>query len=663
MISSLAVSVGCVTQVRQTGVEQMTHVERMPLLRPDVQVHYEGSIDKRGKNADWDWWLYQDTDTKEWVIGEADGPGCLWNFVVHHAVGHSDPVYRFYLDGSRSPAFEIKHSEFGSKPPFVAPLADKFFPAASKDARLKAIDFQIVRSFCPMPFSKSLRITSSIKLEGNERTGGGWGHAIWHSYPTDRGVHSFTGREDMSALLGLWKNLGKDPKPQAGNQSIPFQESVPAHTTRTLFEKSGEGSLTALRLHLEPMDRALLGELWLKITWDGEAGPAVECPVGSFFGNEFGINRLQTLMQGAGKDGTLYNYWPMPFWKSAKVELENRGGRAAVVAGSVDFKPASALAYPRALTGHFRASAYQPMTPKLVGRDSLVATLSGSGHVVAGLITAEKSMCEGDVRVHIDGGGTPAVESDGSESWACYGWGFEFPPQANPASSYDGTGNTAWSMLRLLMGDCYPFRTGARITVEGGMGDESGTEPRSGLVFWYGELQPAMGLTDFLDVGDPGSEAEHGYQAPASTLWELTSMLEGEFDDVPITDQGRTLTGPSQFTARIAPENEGILLRRRSDQAKRGQKAAVFVDRQQVSERLWTQVDSNPHFRWIEDEFMIPSSYTKGKTKISIRIEPRDDGDGTIWNESLYWIFSLGKAIPSTVRLPAKAVPPSERER
>ena len=72
---------------------------------------------------------------------------------------------------------------------------------------------------------------------------------------------------------------------------------------------------------------------------------------------------------------------------------------------------------------------------------------------MAGLITAERSSCEGDVRVHIDGSGSPTVQSDGSESWACYGWGFEFPAQCNPASSYDGRGNAEWSMLRLLMGD------------------------------------------------------------------------------------------------------------------------------------------------------------------------------------------------------------------
>jgi hypothetical protein len=416
-------------------------------------------------------------------------------------------LYRFYFDGSLSPGFEIRHSEFGLKPPFITPLADKFLPQVIKDPRLQKIDFQIVRSFCPMPF-----------------------------------------------------------------------------------------------------------------------------------------------------------------WRSAKIDLENRGlpDSSPKISGTVVFKPASALAYPKARTGHFRTSAYQAITPKKSGRDSHVATLRGSGHVVAGLITAEQSMCEGDVRVHIDGCGTAVVESDGSESWACYGWGFEFPPQFNPASSYDGKGNSAWSMLRLLMGDFYPFRKSLRMTVEGGGGDESGVDPRSGVVFYYGEPEPAMIMTDCLDVGDLESEKKHEYTATGSNVWNLISALEGEFDDVMIADNGRTIAGLSQFFVRIDPENQGVILRRRSDQALPGQHASVYVDGKRIRECDWFYADRNPNYRWLEDEFIIPASYTRGKQQIRVRIEPVTDGGKMNWNESLYWVFSVGAssnmAMSYEIGLPEKALPAFEVE-
>ena len=33
------------------GIRQMTTIDALPLLRPHVQVHYEGGIDKLGKNV------------------------------------------------------------------------------------------------------------------------------------------------------------------------------------------------------------------------------------------------------------------------------------------------------------------------------------------------------------------------------------------------------------------------------------------------------------------------------------------------------------------------------------------------------------------------------------------------------------------------------------
>ena len=56
------------------GISRMVDIASLPLLDRGISVHYEGSIDKRGKNADWDWSLYQD-QRGEWVIFDVDGPG------------------------------------------------------------------------------------------------------------------------------------------------------------------------------------------------------------------------------------------------------------------------------------------------------------------------------------------------------------------------------------------------------------------------------------------------------------------------------------------------------------------------------------------------------------------------------------------------------------
>lgn len=142
-------------------------------------------------------------------------------------------------------------------------------------------------------------------------------------------------------------------------------------------------------------------------------------------------------------------------------------------------------------------------------------------------------------------------------------------------------------------------------------------------------------------------------------------MLEGEFDDVKITDQGRTLNGPSEFMATIAPGNQGILLRRRSDQALCGQRAFVHVDGKRVRERTWLYADANPNFRWLEDEFFVPASYTNGKKAVRIRIEPCPQNNRTNWNESFYWVLSVKVGSEwkhPDVHPPQKAVAPFDAE-
>lgn len=644
------------------GLENMCHPERLPFLRPDVTVGYEGSIDKVGNNADWDWWLYRDETSGEWVLLDIDGPGCLLNFVIHHSLAHSDPLFRFYFDGADTPAFEIRQSEFGSKAPFLDPLAGYYAPnPEGMDPRLMEMKFRIVRAFVPMAFRKGCRITSSVHLDGNtaNQTGGGWGHAMFHRYPTAEGIRTFTEEEDFSELLALWKRCGEDPKPARGNKELPVAAELAGGESKPVCRIQDTGSIAEIRLKVREFQREHLHDLWIHLTWEGEENPAVSAPVGAFFGNELGCNSIRTLMQSADMNGEMVSFWPMPFWESAEVVIENRGEAAVSLGGSVAFKPATAQAYPRGEAAHFRSSVYQPLEAKEEGFDSHIATLKNChGHMVSGIITAVDGVCEGDVRVHLDGSATPDVESDGSESWSCYGWGFFEPPQMNPASSYDGPDQRNWSMVRLLMGDFYPFRNSLRMTVEGQHGDHHGTDRRSGMLFWYGEPGETLKQTDLLDIGDSESEQSHAYDAPGSTLVELTASYEGEFDQTKITDTGRRVPTESEFTVTIDPENRGVRLRRRGDQQYGRQRAEVYVDGQKVAERDWLQSDRNPFHRWLDDAFEIPEAHTAGKPKLHIRLVNRSAGKGQnlpengpvfpandeqpaqFWTEFSYTVFS-----------------------
>lgn len=70
-------------------------------------------------------------------------------------------------------------------------------------------------------------------------------------------------------------------------------------------------------------DPAILKKLILRIYWDGNDYPSVEAPVGDFFGIGF-CEYKHYLSKFIGmSSGGFYNYFPMPFSKGVRIEVEN----------------------------------------------------------------------------------------------------------------------------------------------------------------------------------------------------------------------------------------------------------------------------------------------------------------------------------------------------
>lgn len=275
----------------------------------------------------------------------------------------------------------------------------------------------------------------------------------------------------------------------------------------------------------------------------------------------------------------------------------------------------------------------------------MIARITGRGHVVGAVITAHGSRpgevtCEGDVRVHIDGIRTPQIESDGSESYACYGWGFPTPPESNPFSGYDGQPDSPWSMVRTMPGDCYPFRSRVDFGIESGECNDQYLE-HSGIVFYYGREEAAMAETDSIDFSDEACCEAHAVSDRRTRCEMLTAFFEGDDDDVAVRGCAAAYEGSLTFECRIDENNRGIRLRRQSDQRTGRQAARVYVDGECVQERVWCAPDRNEYKRWLEDEFEIAARYTRGKSHVRIRIEPLAQDGQIAWNQAAYRVFSL----------------------
>ena len=237
------------------------------------------------------------------------------------------------------------------------------------------------------------------------------------------------------------------------------------------------------------------------------------------------------------------------------------------------------------------------------------------------------------------------------------------------------------SAYRFLIADAMPFGKNARIQLEHG-GENQSTEHYQSVVYWYGKPGACLVQTDILDVGDNADEQAHSYLSPTasapqtiSSRYELSVDHNAAGEIYPETqDTGRFMTGVSEFTLTIRPDNLGLLLRRKLDYSWPDQRAMVFVadDRPDAAWQpagTWylagsnSCVYSNPpgelddplpvvqtsNRRFREDEFLIASRLTQGRERLRVRIvfapEPKpllleQPLQGHAWSELRYTAYA-----------------------
>jgi len=96
---------------------------------------------------------------------------------------------------------------------------------------------------------------------------------------------------------------------------------IKAGEALTLAEMKGPGVITHIWVTMG--DKRLLRNLILKMYWDGEKDPSVQVPLGDFFGVGFSEYRHFSSLLIGMTSGGYYSYIPMPFGKSAKVQIAN----------------------------------------------------------------------------------------------------------------------------------------------------------------------------------------------------------------------------------------------------------------------------------------------------------------------------------------------------
>ena len=288
-------------------------------------------------------WLYID-DNGDHVICEAKGKGIV-NRIWTTGTYNEQALVKIYIDNETEPVYQDYYYTFtkGTNKPFLYPIA-KFWNQ-SAGGRL---------NYLPIEFDHYLKIA----IEEPGVTNLFW-HVDYTMLEDGQEVKPWTGTEDISNVLTLWENVGLEFKPGNGVVKSSQQQTLASGTSHTFFTAEGANQIQSIKITIPDLKlpstankadenkrttnmRDELNGLRLKIYWDGEEKPSVDCSLGMFFGiGTLGYNNdVKGLFYGV-KDGVLYNYFPMPFQKSCKLVVENSAilgqiGSILVMANSTD---------------------------------------------------------------------------------------------------------------------------------------------------------------------------------------------------------------------------------------------------------------------------------------------------------------------------------------
>ena len=686
------------------GVDSLVQLDRLPLLRHDVWFHSVSSQDVTGGNNDGFTAAFgnQYLENGRYVLLDTPGPACVQFFwscridVITGATGFGGDLTIETRQAGKPKIDVLPFGDLfsGQRAPFLRPLIRE-----EKEAHGAASNFVPICS------------EGGIKISTDKGGPLLFYDIFYHTYALGTAVKAFTPDMDVSPALERWKTVGQ-PFDRRPSQPASRGVDLAAKTIVPVWSSSAPGTVTAIYLKPGKMTPEALRHVRLKAYWDGEVEPSVNSPLGPFFGTgywpvpdpsgtpprygfvpkgfatdpvELGRVATRSLPVGADADG-FYSFFPMPFFKSARIDLVNESDAPL---SAVEVTVSTVAGLPPPASAYFHAQ-WREENPTLPYHDYTMLETRGHGHYVGAVLVmssvnynpakrgeGQRWYLEGDARFYIDGNRTFANAGTGTEDYYLGGWYdvgtmdkvCSLPVNGCPVHDIDAQDNTV--VYRFHLSDLVPYYQAFRFALEHG---PEGNIPThySGTAFFYQVDTPSLQMTDQLDMGDSQSEQSHAY-SPGKVVWQgcrdlpfegdrqivFTHAYKADLRNGTRESLGETLhacgqraTGTMDFTASILPSNQGIKLRRLLDYAppempgqeaaKRpkpliapGETARVFVNGEAVGE--WYTPPRHARLAWLEDDFEIPAKFTAGKKQVKIRLEVAPE---TSWSAFQYRVYS-----------------------
>lgn len=251
----------------------------------------------------------------------------------------------------------------------------------------------------------------------------------------------------------------------------------------------------------------------LRIYWDDQENPSVECPIGDFFCSGWNQYSQVSSLAVCVNPGSAFNcYWQMPFRKKCRMTLENRDDETVIIYYQINYTLTEIpedCAYFHAFFKRVNPLPYKEVYTILDG-------VSGKGHYVgtymAWGVNNNGWWGEGEIKFYIDGDKDyPTICGTGTEDYFCGSYDFEDPithdryvPFTTPYAGLNQviTPNKLYSsqfrfgMYRWHVLDPIYFDNDLRVTIQALGWREGGRylplqDDISSVAFWYQTLPHA----------------------------------------------------------------------------------------------------------------------------------------------------------------------------
>ena len=279
--------------------------------------------------------------------------------------------------------------------------------------------------------------------------------------------------------------------------------------TITLAELEGPGIIQHIWFTVATREFRFPAKTILRIYWDDSKEPSVQTPLGDFFAAGHGMTvNVNSQPVQVSAEGRAYNcYWPMPFKRKARIEVENQSDiKMDALYYYIDWmKPDK----PKKDAYYFHAQ-YRQERPHTSTDDYTILETTGRGNYVGTVLSSQCGYhCwfgEGDDLVFIDGEAKPRLTGTGTEDYFNDAWGFrEFNHPWAGCTIFEGRSiDSRVTAYRWHIADPIPFNKSIKFTIEakGVVSYENGLflsgfhdrrDNLSSVAFWYQD-QPAKNV-------------------------------------------------------------------------------------------------------------------------------------------------------------------------